>query len=181
QLAAADLEQLATEVLGTAVAPGLVKILVERSDGNPFFVEQILFYLREQGLLFADDKGAQDVHTLPDRALPTDVRTLLTARLDRLTQEVKEVVQTAAVLGREFEVAVLAHILREDQALFNKIQAAEKTAIWTSLNELRYLFKHVLLRDAAYEMQLRTRRLLHQLAAEAIEWLHAAELAAATA
>ena len=86
----------------------------------------------------------------------------------------REVVQTAAVLGREFEVQVLAqHVAGRGRARA-EVALAEEAAIWSALSELRYLFKHVLLRDAAYDMQVRARRAeLHQLAAEALETLYA--------
>ena len=101
--------------------------------------------------------------------LPANVRAIFIARLDRLTHDVREVVQGAAVLGREFEVQVLARMLR-DQPIRPWVEEAEQAAIWTHLTEVRYLFKHVLLRDAAYDMQVRTRRAeLHRLAAESLE------------
>jgi hypothetical protein len=103
---------------------------------------------------------------------------VLIARLDRLTQAVKEVVQTAAVLGREFAVQVLSRMLHDPLTLSAHLRAAEDAAIWSALSQLRYLFKHALLRDAAYDMQLRARlRALHQLAAESIQQLFAPDLA----
>ncbi|MBV7337688.1 hypothetical protein KFU94_57555 [Chloroflexi bacterium TSY] len=130
--------------------------------------------------------------------LSTDMQSVLVARLDRLAQEVKQVVQTAAVLGREFSILVLSQMLRDartwtepaedggpldvqasgvqaldDQALSDRVRSAQTAAVWSALSEIRYLFRHTLLREAAYEMQLRARlRLLHQLAAEGIEKLY---------
>jgi len=173
-----DLGYLAEDVLGGPVAPALVELLVNRAEGNPFFAEQTLLYLKEQELLSRDRRGTFAITSLPERELPTDVRTLLVARLDRLTQEVKMVVQTAAVLGREFEVQLLAQMLRDDNNLQQKVRQAQDATIWFALSELRYMFKHLLLRDAAYTMQLRARRQeLHKLAAEGIETLYAVDLA----
>jgi tetratricopeptide (TPR) repeat protein len=112
------------------------------------------------------------------------VRTIFVARLDRLAEEIRAVVQAAAILGREFEVRALAAMLGlEEEAgelpaeLIGLVAAAEQESIWAALAELRYLFKHALLRDAAYEMQLQAhRRGLHQLAAEALERLYARDL-----
>ncbi len=85
--------------------------------------------------------------------------------------------QTAAVLGREFDMRLLARMLHGDETLPQKVSWAEQAAIWTALNELRYIFKHALLRDAAYSMQLRARRQhLHRLAAEALEKVYADDL-----
>ncbi len=106
-----DLGELALEVLGAPAAPPLVNLLVERSDGNPFFAEQILLYLRDEGGLSKTEAGFIPTFA-SESALPTDVRALLVARLDRLTQDVKGIVQTASVLGREFKLRLLARMLR---------------------------------------------------------------------
>ena len=112
-----------------------------------------------------------------ETTLPTNVRALLVARLDRLSQNVKEVVQTASVLGREFEIQLLAHMLQDDPMVGDLVVQAENMSIWSALNELRYLFKHALLRDAAYRMQIRSRRqALHKLATTALESLHEGDL-----
>lgn len=173
-----DLVDLAEDVLGAPAAPSLVELLLTRAEGNPFFAEQTILYLKEQELLRRDGSGRLGVPPLSERELPTDVSAMLVARLDRLTQEVKSVVQTAAVLGREFEVQLLAKILRDDDRIQLKVHQAQEATIWFPLSELRYMFKHILLRDAAYTMQLRARRQkLHQLAAEGIESLYATDLA----
>jgi class 3 adenylate cyclase/Tfp pilus assembly protein PilF len=164
--------QIAEANLEGPVAPRLLSLLFERSQGNPFFAEQIARHLQEEGLLERGHAGWQVRANLDDSVLPVDVRAVLVARLDRLTQEVKEVVQTAAVLGQEFEVRLLSQMLRDDERLLEKVAAAERLAIWTALTELRYLFRHALLRDAAYRMQVRARRqALHALAVESMESL----------
>ena len=173
-LTAADIEALARAHLGGAIATELVELLMARAEGNPFFAEQMLLYLQEQALLQEDAQGWR----LNDRStsgsiVPEDVQTVLVARLDRLAQEVKHVVQTAAVLGREFSVQVLSQMLRGDATLAAKVQSAQDAAVWAALSELRYLFRHALLRDAAYEMQLRTHlRQLHALAARSFEQIY---------
>ncbi|MBN1485474.1 MAG: tetratricopeptide repeat protein [Chloroflexia bacterium] len=190
-LSGQELGDLAQERLGGALAAGLGELLVQRAEGNPFFAEQILLYLQEQGQI---ERRGEHWHLLApqDQAIPTDVRAVLIARLDRLSQEIKGIVQTAAVLGREFEVLVLAEMLQHPQGLadsagpmkqlpeglWEQIKKAEREAIWVALSQLHYLFKHALLRDTAYGMLLRARRReLHQLAAQALETLYAEELA----
>ncbi|RIK39407.1 MAG: hypothetical protein DCC55_18250 [Chloroflexi bacterium] len=174
-LSASAVARLAEQRLGQTVTPALVALVQSRSEGNPFFAEQILLYLQEQGLLAATEAGLAPTAT---ELLPDAVQALLVARLDRLAQAVKEVVQTASVLGREFEVEVLSRMLRNTSGVLTSLHVAEDEAIWTALTELRYLFRHTLLREAAYEMQLRARlRTLHRLAAECIEQVYAADLA----
>jgi tetratricopeptide (TPR) repeat protein len=154
----------------------LLALIVDRAEGNPFFAEQILRYLQESDLLVVGPDGWQ-VESEQRKPLPADVSSVLIARLDRLAQAVKEVVQTAAVLGREFEVLILAGMLSDKNTIDERIEAAEQAAVWSPLNQMRYLFRHALLRDTAYRMQVRARRqALHRLAAKAIETLHSDDL-----
>ena len=111
-------------------------------------------------------------------AVPTSITAVLISRLDRLTADIKGVVQTAAVIGREFDVPVLSEMLPEVLELQDKVDAAAIRQIWQPTAALRYAFLHILLRDAAYDMQLRARlRQLHQVAADALEHLFAEDLA----
>jgi class 3 adenylate cyclase/tetratricopeptide (TPR) repeat protein len=170
------LAALAASQLNEPAAPALLDLLEQRAEGNPFFAEQFLQYLQAEGRL-QRTAGAWRLTAAGEVALPGDVQAVLVARLDRLAHDVRLVVQTAAVLGREFEVRLLAHMLRDDAALPDKIAHAEREAIWAALNELRYIFNHALLRDAAYDMQAQARRReLHALAAAALESVYAAEL-----
>lgn len=176
-----ELEALAGDVLGGSIDAGLADLLEKQAEGNPFFAEQILLFLRDQRRLIEKDGRWQLAQAAgADTLLPSDVRMIFTSRLDSLSSEVREVVQTAAILGREFEVRVLADMLRQsaEGRLPDWLEQAESSAIWSALSEIRYIFKHALLRDAAYEMQLRARRReLHRLAAEALEKLYANDIA----
>ena len=176
----ADVAEIGTALLGgeRPLSEPLINLLWERAGGNPFFVEQMTLFLHEQGSLREQEAGWVFSTDLSDaeNLLPTDLQTILVARLDRLTQEVKQVVQTAAVLGREFSVQILSHMLQGDLQLGPKVESAQDAAVWAAVTELRYLFRHALLRDAAYEMQLLSRlRALHRLAAQSYEQLYAAE------
>lgn len=184
-LARDGVRQVAEAVLGGPVSDELVTFLIPKTGGNPFFVEQLVLDLRERELLAVAAGDGAPALILRDPAaveVPDTINAVLIARLDRLAARVKAVVQTASVLGQEFEVRLLAGMLRNDPHVTEQIREAERETIWSALNELRYLFRHALLRDAAYAMQLRARLLeLHLLAAEAIERLHAPDLAASAA
>ena len=168
KLSEAEVAELAVDTLGSPVAPSLLSLLDERAEGNPFFVEQLVLYLREQNLLAKGFQGLEPVTA--GVLLPNDVRSVLSARIDRLSQDVKQVVQTAAVLGREFDLSVLSEMIQDDPDLLVKVRFAEEQVIWSALSEIHYIFKHTLLRDAAYDMQSRSQlRESHHLAAGAIE------------
>jgi tetratricopeptide (TPR) repeat protein len=171
-----EISSLAGRVLSAPAAPGLRDLLAQRADGNPFFAEQILYYLRDKGFLHLAEDG-YDLGTVSQSLLSMDVRAVLVARLDQLQGEVKEVVQVASVLGREFEVPLLAQMISNGSDLSEKLSAAEHGAIWSPLSEDRYIFKHALMQEAAYNMQLQTKRQeLHARAADVLEIQYAEDL-----
>lgn len=173
-LGPAGLARLAADILGGPAGPGLLALLWDKSQGNPFFAQQVVYYMRENDLVAAGPHGTWQARPAA-MALPGHINSILIARIDRLAAQVKEIVQAAAVVGREFHVQVLSQMLRTDTQPL--VLQAEQEQIWTALYELRYLFRHALLRDAAYEMQLKARlRELHRLAAAAYETLYAADL-----
>jgi predicted ATPase len=173
-----DASSLAQDVLQDPVSAELVDFLVEKSGGNPFFTEQLLLDLRERKALRADHSGALTISKRDTLEIPRTIGAVLVARIDRLAAEIRAIVQTAAVLGQEFEIQVLSEMLKAEPDVQTIVKRAEGEAIWSSLSELRYIFRHALLRDAAYDMQLRARlRHLHELAAEAIETVFAKDLA----
>ena len=179
-LAGLSLEAVArlTEILlGGVPAVEFVKLVMERSEGNPYFVEQIIRYLQEENLIELSQVGWNKVKRTRDFFLPGDIRALLVARLDQLADEVKDVVHTASVLGREVAISVLAEMVSETDNIQRVVAAAQQSEIWIPHGEGHYLFTHGLLRDAAYTMQMRARRQeLHQLAMNALEKIYANEL-----
>jgi predicted ATPase/class 3 adenylate cyclase len=170
------IREMATEILGGTISDALAALLMEKTSGTPFFVEQMVLDLSERGLIH---ESAQGFTIDPKQAIemPASINAILIARLDRLIGDVKNVVQTASVLGQEFDTGILLNMLKADEHFASKVKYAENQAIWSEMNEVQYFFRHALLRDAAYTMQVRTRlRQLHKLAAEAIEKVHMHDL-----
>ncbi len=158
------------------------ELLLRTTNSNPFYLQQILEYFTESNLLHHE----KEHWTIKDKniELSGSINSILTARIDRLSHLVKETVKAAAVIGREFEVPVLSEVMKAQEEfarhngngktlLREQIKFAEQVQIWNAMNELRYIFRHSLLREAVYGMQLRTRlQQLHRLIAEAIERLY---------
>ena len=177
-----DLQYLAETHLGGPIHPDLYQLLLEKSQGNPFYAQQYLFYFAQNELLVyqQDSWTLRRDSTDPAKALPATINAILMARIDRLTHSVKEVVKAAAVLGLEFNLTVLTKIIQGDldiledgEQLSDYVREAKQEQIWNNLNKVRYIFKHALLRDSAYEMQLRARlRQIHHLAGEAYETIY---------
>jgi predicted ATPase/class 3 adenylate cyclase len=177
------LRQLAEAKLRGQVHPDLVEMLWRATNGNPFYTEQIVAYFIENNLLqLIDNQWTTKDKTIK---ISNSIQAILTARIDRLSSILKETVKAAAVIGREFELPVLSEvILQHDEylrrngngqlVLREQVQNAEKGQIWRAMNELRYIFRHTLLREAVYDMQLKTRlRELHFMIAKAIEKVYA--------
>ena len=174
--------QFAEVKLGGKINDDFYNLLVRTTNSNPFYLEQVLEYFTESGLL--EMEGEE--WNIRDKSikLSSSINAILTARIDRLSSLVKETVKAAAVIGREFEVPVLSKVMENQEifrdvsgnpsALLNEqIKTAERGQIWRARNELRYIFKHSLLREAAYSMQLRKRlQQLHRLIGEAIEKIY---------
>lgn len=158
------------------------ELLIRTTNGNPFYLEQMLEYFSESRLL--ERINGQWHISDTNIKLSGSVNSVLLARIDRLSTLVKETVKTAAVIGSEFEIPVLKEVLKDHEAfsafdetsqdiLREQVQFAEQGQIWRAVSELRYIFKHSLLREAVYDMQLNTRvKNLHQLIAVAVEKLY---------
>lgn len=168
---------LAEIYLGGEASPELVEFLQERSEGNPYFAEQILVYLQEERLLDTGEGGWRISRALRDASLPADIRALLMAHLDQLSGTVRDVIQTASVLGREFDSQTLAAVLGDGVSLPELLREAEQAEILSPVSQRRYTFRHGLLRDAAYSMQTRARRQeLHAAVVDSLERLYASEI-----
>jgi predicted ATPase len=164
-------------LLGGVPATDLVNLVMDRSEGNPYFVEQIIRYLQEENMIEMSGQGWRQVEQVRESFMPGDIGAILMARLDQLSRKVRETVQTASVLGREFLLDVLQEMLAEEQTVEKYVLEAEQSSIWIGQNDRRYVYTHGLLRDAAYTMQIRSHRQeLHALAVKALEKIYSEEL-----
>ena len=151
----------------------IVKQIVSKTDGVPLFVEELTKAILESGLLV--DRG--DSYTLsgplPALSIPSTLRDSLMSRLDRLAA-VKEIAQIGACIGREFGHELLSLVsplkdARLEQAL-DQLVASELVFGLGSASDSRFMFKHALVRDTAYDSLLKTRRVqIHALIAQALE------------
>ncbi|MCB0191584.1 MAG: AAA family ATPase [Anaerolineae bacterium] len=175
-----DGKSFAETILEGKISEHFGNFLAEKSHGNPFFIKQLVLDLKERDALRQQRHLGQTYYYLnPLQAedVPTTIRAVLVSRLDRLPQPVKQIVQVASVLGSEFDVQVLSKILPANQDLEEQLEKAEAEQIWVNLTKDRYLFRHALLRDSAYSMQVRSQlKTLHRRGAEALESLYAADL-----
>ena len=175
-------EELLQDKLGAdASLRALKQLLIERTEGNPFFLEESARTLIESGALDGRRGNYRLVAPITTIALPVTVQSVLAARIDRLGPEDKRLLQSASVIGKDFALALLGDIADADvdtvQRGLANLQAAEFIYETRLFPDREYTFKHALTHDVTYGGLLAERRqLLHANIVEAIERLHADRL-----
>jgi class 3 adenylate cyclase/tetratricopeptide (TPR) repeat protein len=170
--------QLIANLLAIEELPPSVRaMIIAKSDGNPFFVEEIIRALIDAGAVERNPVSGQWRATgrIEAISLPDTLQGIIVARVDRLDGAVKQVLRAAAVIGRTFLFRVLGAVRDGDRDLdqhLAELQAVEFVLEKQHLPELEYIFKHALVQEATYDsILLGERRSLHTLVAQAIESL----------
>ena len=180
---------LLTALLGMTTRPcsPLQALILAKTEGNPFFMEEMVQTLVDQGVLRRDPAGGMQLaapvtsSALAALQLPPTVQGVLAARIDRLPADEKTLLQTLAVLGKEFAWSLLTAVAdqpdEELQRLLAHLQAEEFIYEHPAFPEPEYTFKHALTQEVAYNaVLLERRRVVHERAAQAIEGLFAERL-----
>jgi class 3 adenylate cyclase/tetratricopeptide (TPR) repeat protein len=152
----------------------LKQLLIARTQGNPFFLEESVRTLVETGVLVGERGASRLARPLENLQVPATVQAVLAARIDRLPPEEKRLLQTAAVIGTEVPWPLLQAVADEPEEALHRglayLQAAEFLYEASLFPERVYTFKHALTHEVAYGGLLRERqRLLHARIVEAIE------------
>ncbi len=181
------------EKLGEMPDENLFEFIKSKCYNNPFFTEQFCLYLKENSFVSSDEGMYRITEKTED--VPSEINQILIARIDRLSPELKELLKIASVMGMEFDKEILFKSLetldelikiyknidksRFDTDSLEKILLSErdnyllegkKSNIWEGLDDVRYAFKNSLIRESAYDMQLRERlRFLHRTIGDTIE------------
>jgi class 3 adenylate cyclase/tetratricopeptide (TPR) repeat protein len=164
-----------------SLAP-LTPLLIGRTEGNPFFLEESVRTLVETGVLRGTPGAYRLVQPVERLQVPATVQAMLAARIDRLPPEEKRLLQTAAVIGMEVPLALLQAIAELPEATVHRglthLQAAEFLYETRLFPEWEYTFKHALTHEVAYRSLLQERRRsLHTRIVEALERLAGDRLA----
>jgi class 3 adenylate cyclase/tetratricopeptide (TPR) repeat protein len=178
----ASAEELLQALLGDdhSLVP-LKRLLIERTEGNPFFLEESVRALEETGGLVGERGAYRPLQPLDRLQVPATVQAVLAARIDRLPPEEKRLLQTGAVIGTEVPFALLQAIgeLPEEELrrALGHLQAAEFLYETSLFPELEYTFKHALTHEVTYGSLLHERRrALHAGIVDASERLYADRL-----
>jgi class 3 adenylate cyclase/predicted ATPase len=161
-------------VLGESVELNpLTRLIVERTGGNPFFIEEIVQALFDEGALVRN--GAVKVtRSLSQLRLPPTVQGILASRIDRQPSEHKQLLQTLAVIGRESSLGLLSQVASHTDTQLERIladlQAGEFIYEQPATTGIEYVFKHALTQEVAYNsLLIERRKLMHEHAAQALE------------
>jgi len=174
-LSATDSEMLVANLLHVEALPHPLRMrILDHAEGNPFYVEEVIRSLIDMGAIVQDESTGywQAMRAVEDIAIPDTLQGVLMARIDRLQEEARRVLQLASVIGRIFLYRVLAAIAREEETLdvhLSTLLREDMIRERARVPELEYIFKHHLTQQAAYNGLLRSERhILHRQVAEAL-------------
>jgi tetratricopeptide (TPR) repeat protein len=155
----------------------LKQLLIERTEGNPFFLEESVRTLVESQALVGERGAYRLAQALPSIQVPATVQAVLAARIDRLSADDKQLLQSAAVVGKDVPFSLLTAIADEPEEVvrerLSRLQAAELLYELRMPPDLEFTFTHALTHEVAYGTLLpEQRRTLHAKIVEAIEGLY---------
>jgi class 3 adenylate cyclase/tetratricopeptide (TPR) repeat protein len=165
---------------GAEVVPELRELILCRTGGNPLFMEEFTHSLLENGSIkrknnqYVLNRKVSDIH------IPDTIQGIISARMDRLEDNLKRTMQVASVIGRDFAFCILQIItgMREElKSYILNLQGLELIYEKSLFPELEYIFKHALIQEVAYNsLLLRKRREIHEKIGQAIEQIYPEKL-----
>jgi class 3 adenylate cyclase len=176
-LSSRESRQLVETLLTIEYLPESVKeMILQKSEGNPFFIEEVIRSLIEQDLVYREGDHWRARAEVADIHVPDTIQSVLLARVDRLQAEAKYVLQCASVIGRLFKYRLLEHLTQQERNLDRYLSEFEERELVyeeRTVPELEYAFKHALTQEATYQGILeRRRREFHHQVAVGIERLY---------
>lgn len=185
-LAVDAVRQITENLLRVSALPDRIRDrIVEKVEGNPLYLEEIIRQMIDEGTLVFDDNiwrmktetAAADRVDVLAVSIPDTVQLIITSRMDRLDPDVRDVLQLASVIGRSFNVQVLERLSNLDSFMASLclaiLEESEFIARDVSSAELRYQFRHAIVHEVAYNGILKKKRKeLHRRVAKAIERIY---------
>jgi predicted ATPase len=177
---AAASEMLTTLVGDNPELGSLKRLIIERTEGNPFFIEEMLQALFDEGVL-ARNGVLKITRPFSQVRLSPTVQGILTARIDRQLAEHKQLLQTLAVIGRESRLDLIKRIAPTAEPQLHRmlaeLQASEFIYEQPAFPHAEYVFKHALTQEVAYNsMLVEQRKALHERAGQALESMFSNQL-----
>ena len=175
-------DEMLRALLGDGVELGpLKRLIIEKTEGNPFFMEETVQVLLDEGTLVRNGAAVRLTKSSGELKIPPTVQAILAARIDRLAPDHKDLLQTLAVIGTEFKLGLIRQVAAkpgpELEPTLSELQLAEFIYEQPAVGDIEYTFKHALTHDVAYHTVLNDRRrLLHERIGEALESTYAESL-----
>ncbi len=175
-----DVEALVCQRLGVKSIPSAIgRLIREKSEGHPFFAEELAYALRESGILIIEEQVARiagQFTSFDELSLPDTLQAAITNRIDSLNASQQLTLKVASVIGRIFAFRVLQaiHPIEADKPSLHEYMESltrlSLTLVESETPDLAYIFKHAVTQEVAYNLMLYSqRRQLHQAVAEWIE------------
>ncbi len=158
----------------------LKRVIIERTEGNPFFMEETVQAMFENGVL-ARNGRVRLTQPLGTITIPPSVKGILAARIDRLAVPHKELLQTLSIIGKEFPLGLVRKVVDKDEdeltPMLSELQLGEFIYEQPAFPDIEYVFKHALTQEVAYgSVLVERRKLTHERTGKAIEEMYAAQL-----
>jgi class 3 adenylate cyclase/tetratricopeptide (TPR) repeat protein len=169
-------EMLSALLGDSAELAPLKRVIIQKTGGNPFFIEETVQALLDEGAVVRN--GTMKLtKPLSDLRIPPTVQAVLAARIDRLPPEERDLLKTLAVIGSEFPLALVRQVVEmapeQLDHMLSGLETGEFIYEQPAAADIEYTFKHALTRDVAYNSLLsERRRLLHERSAQAVETLY---------
>lgn len=181
ELNAADTDAIVRELMSyRREFRDIAQLITRRSGGNPFFAEELVRAIAERGVLSGDPHHGGNGLESVERALPATVQAVIGARIDRLGEVEKSILQMCAIIGKEVPQAILESVagsLRGHlEGAMDALCRAEMIQSQPAAGGRRFSFRHPLIQEVAYESQMKARRAaIHASVASAMEHLYAGQ------
>src|SRR5262249_58014981 len=172
--------RIACELLATSEIPAPLRDLVERkAEGNPFFIEEMLRWLGEVGVVRREGARVVFERSGAETLVPDTIQDLIMSRIDRLPEGTRQMLRVASIIGREFPRRLLEHVLESaaDGERLRQLRSLELIYERRAFPEIVYRFKHALTHEVAYaSLPPDERRTLHRRIASALEAIYSERL-----
>jgi class 3 adenylate cyclase/tetratricopeptide (TPR) repeat protein len=175
-LSSAEAQQMMESLLRTKTIPGELRPFIhEKTEGNPFYLEEVINSLIESETLVQDHASWKLTRVLSEAGISPTIHGVIAARLDRLSLETKKILQEASVIGRNFLYVILEHISDLKERLQDGLSGLERLDLIRTKAiqpELEYIFKHALTQEVVYNGLLKKeRQVVHERIGQVVEFL----------
>ena len=147
--------------------------ILQRAGGNPFFIEEVVRSLINEGAVVLDKGEYRVTEKIKNIVIPQNIHALIMARIDRLDEETRNLVRIASVIGRNFFYRILTEVASHIEEVDKRLDYLKEIQLIRErkrMEEVEYLFKHALAQEAAYEsILIQRRKEIHQKVAQSIE------------